>query len=922
MSLRPVISIGVLCSLGCAATGLPDRPILKDHALVQKVFELKSGLRVVVQEDHNAETITVLSSFGSGATSDPAGVEGLAHFVEHLAFRTKPGGEAQMWDILKRSGGVFNAFTSADETVYFTIAHKERLGELMQLEAWRLARTLDGVTPEVFDIEREVVRNELRQRYETTAGNKLFDAVLEQLYPKGHPLARPLAGTHETLGHATLAHAQEFVAKHYKPDNCTVVISGDINPAEVGKLLGMWPAEILFGPGGPDGVAVPPRKRLAEKPVIPVPNPASTKLVRMKVPVLRPELVIAWAVPGGGRGNDMLIRFTGAALNIALFEGVEQKFKDDLLDIGAFAQPFIDGSIIMITASLKEGADPEKARRRLLDAVVNAWAGELTQSMTLGGKWGSAANLVMSSASPTNAAMMVGAHMTTRGKHQAFKDTLEELSRVETTEVREFAYQYLKRERAVSVFFEPENDEMASVKGSAGGGAAGAKHDIGRGQMSNIAGLDGDAILRVAQPPGLSRLPRWKLGNGLEVVLVHAKNAPVAGVSLRLPGGNASVQPFGLANLATNLATTQCTDHGDLSPVGGFLFERNGSTFTSFEVQTLAGNLVNGLAVLSDQVACVQASEEAYLSVPELLDRRKERLNDVQKRPQYKSQKAFLSALYPGHPYGKVDSDPDELRKVQFPDLAAFVRNHYRPDRAIAVVVGSVTEAELKPMVEKYFARWPAGGAVASEVPALSAGPTERKIMLFNRKGSTQSTVDLGCRLASRTPDTLPAFDLIGNIVEGKTWELRETWGATYGIATLVNPHADGSADLRMSGAVVTAQTGQAVAALLGLVNDLGTTGPDIKSFSVARWDVARGFNLQFASVDGKAGAVMTAAANGWPTEVWDRYPENLANTSRATVKDIVAPCVGKEIVTIVGDEAALRPQLEAAGLTVSESPR
>src|SRR5262245_55736819 len=89
---------------GCAATQLPDEPKLKDYELPQWVSPMKSGLRLVVQEDHSAPLVTVVAIYGVGSTSDPKGVEGLAHFVEHLAFRSRFLGEAPIMDHLKRMG--------------------------------------------------------------------------------------------------------------------------------------------------------------------------------------------------------------------------------------------------------------------------------------------------------------------------------------------------------------------------------------------------------------------------------------------------------------------------------------------------------------------------------------------------------------------------------------------------------------------------------------------------------------------------------------------------------------------------------------------------------------------------------------------------------------------------------------------------
>src|SRR4051812_6070772 len=111
-TLRAAVLLALVPSGGCATTGgLPDAPVVKNYEPTEWVSNLKSGLTVIVKEDHSAPQVTVASVYGVGSTSDPKGVEGLAHFIEHLAFRSRPGGGPQYWDVLKRMGGNFNAST-------------------------------------------------------------------------------------------------------------------------------------------------------------------------------------------------------------------------------------------------------------------------------------------------------------------------------------------------------------------------------------------------------------------------------------------------------------------------------------------------------------------------------------------------------------------------------------------------------------------------------------------------------------------------------------------------------------------------------------------------------------------------------------------------------------------------------------------
>jgi zinc protease len=904
----------------CAAAGLPDAPVLKPYEPKRWVAPLKSGLRVLVEEDRSAPLAVVVSVYNVGGSSDPKGVEGLAHFVEHLAFRSRPGGKAQLWDHLKRMGAFFNAYTTSDVTVYHAVAHKDRLHELLQLEAWRLARTLEGVTPEVFATEREVVRNELRQRRETTVGSRMFDVVLGSLFPPGHPLSRPVVGSHESLSAATLEHAQAFVAKHYRPDNCTIVVAGDVDTEEVKKMLGMWPAEILFGPQGPDGPAVSPRTLVSQKPVPPVPPPHRKDLVRNKGPITQPQLLLAWSAPGAHRGNDALLDFVASRLNLALLEGLDIKPDDDIEGVGAFTLGLGDASLLLVEARLKPDSDVEKARVRLLDTLVHTWTTELGHLDTEITRWTTATDLLLETADLVSKAEAIAVNMANTGKPAYFKETLEEVAKVKPGHVLDFAYKWLQRDRAVTVYFEPEGSEVPRAGGGPAGGARPAAHDIGRDDgtdPSTVGGLGSELIRQIARSPALGRLPRFKLQNGLELVVIKQGTAPVAQIQVSIRGGDASVRPYGLASLAMALSYSRCQDHGSLLPVGGYIGGGTGSIRTTFSGRMLSGNISNGIAVLSDRVACREVDEEVFLHLGRILERRTKAYQRAIKRPEALAQKKLGSELYPDHPYGEWAPDPGALRAVKLEDAQGFVRSHLRPENAVAVVFGDVDPAEVRALGEKYLTRWPggAGSATALAPPAATARPTARKLFLIDRAGATQAQVAVGCRLAEVRPERLPAYDVLEALANERAWALREEWGATYGINAHIATLPGGAAHLIWDGAVENAQTGQAVARLLALADELGTEKVAEGTFLLKRWDVARQFSWRFAHARQMAGAVLTAAEHGWPLEVWDLYPERLAETTPKTLREITEGCVGKEIVTVVGDATVLRPQLEAAGL-------
>jgi zinc protease len=917
------VTVTTMGNLGCATGGLPDAPVVKDYAPTEWVANLKSGLTVIVKEDHSAPQVTVASVYGVGSTSDPKGVEGLAHFIEHLAFRSRPGGGPQYWDVLKRMGGNFNASTSQDFTSYFTIAHKSNLPQMMQLEAWRLARTIDGVTPAVFTTEREVVRSELRQRWETTANNRLFDMVFETLYPATHPLRRPIGGTHESLTAATLDHAKAFVKEFYKPDNCTIVISGDFDTEAVKKMLGMWPAEILFGPEGPQGAAVAPRPRVGQRRTLEVPAVQTTALKRFKGPIAEPTLVLAWSLPPGLRGQDTLAEFAASRLNLALAEGLERDEDDDIEGVGASADALADSSVIFMFANLREGADPEKARRRLLDVLVNAWTTDLGRVQTESGRWRTATQRLLASADPVSSAIALARYAATTGKTALFNDEFEELAALKDSDVADFSHKWLTRERAGAVFFEPESSEIPRLVGGSAGatGSAGAgqsDHRIGNEIAANDVDFSPALIRKTVLSPGLATLPHFKLANGLEVFVLQREGAPVVQLDLKLRGGDATTHPVGAAGIATNLSRSRCRDHGSLNPVGGSMGFGLGLASSDTRVTVLSGNLANAVAVLSDRVRCMEADEEAFLqALPRIVERESRSYALESKRPEFLASQRLTAALYPNHPLSQVGSiDPKAWKDLRRDDAQSFVQSHFRPENGALAVFGDVDLDAAKKESEQYLALWPAGGgAAAMDPPAPPAGPSARQIFLVDRPKATQASVSIGCRMVDSKPELLPAFDVLEELADEKAWELREKWGATYGIAAGVGLMPGGATELTYSGAIDGAQVGKSVARLLEIIGEMGAGTIDERTFATKRWEAGIKFMNRMAPAGARARALLDTVARRWPIDAYDKYPDRLASTTPATLKEILGPCVGKEVVAIVGDAATLRPQLEKAGL-------
>ena len=138
---------------------------LKDFNININDYVFPSGLRILFQEEKTQPIVAITSVLDRGSEADQKGRDGIAHVLEHLAFRAKHS-DIKNWDYIKQLGGTINASTSVDWTNYMTIAPRDALIPLLRIEAWRMKDVVKNVTEADVRTECEIARNELRMRYE------------------------------------------------------------------------------------------------------------------------------------------------------------------------------------------------------------------------------------------------------------------------------------------------------------------------------------------------------------------------------------------------------------------------------------------------------------------------------------------------------------------------------------------------------------------------------------------------------------------------------------------------------------------------------------------------------------------------------------------------------------------------------------
>ncbi|MBD2078529.1 pitrilysin family protein [Leptolyngbya sp. FACHB-17] len=268
-------------------------------------FKLENGLKFIVLERHQAPVVSFVTYADVGGADEPEGRTGVAHFLEHLAFKgttrigtqnfqaekpllnqldqlaaqikaareqkkdvrtlqaefdrveaeaTKLGRQNELGRIVEQAGGVgLNANTSADATRYFYSFPSNKLELWMSLESERF---LDPVFREFYK-EKAVILEERRLRTENSPIGQLIEAFTGTAF-KVHPYRRPVIGYPTDLANLTRQDVQTFFDTHYVPNNLTIAIVGDVNPTEVKRLAQTYFGRYKTKPAPPEVVAVEP----------------------------------------------------------------------------------------------------------------------------------------------------------------------------------------------------------------------------------------------------------------------------------------------------------------------------------------------------------------------------------------------------------------------------------------------------------------------------------------------------------------------------------------------------------------------------------------------------------------------------------------------------------------------------------------
>jgi zinc protease len=419
-------------------------------------FKLANGMQVVVVPDTRAPVVTHMVWYRVGAADEPRGVSGIAHFLEHLMFKsTQKIAVGEFSKIIARLGGQDNAFTGHDATAYFQRVTKDRLRTVMEMEADRMVNLRLDENEVV--TERAVILEERRSRIENSPGAILDEQMAAALF-QNHPYGIPVIGWMHEMAKLSRQDALDFYKRHYAPNNAILVVAGDVDVATVRTHAEATYGQVVANP------AIVPRKRVTE------PEHRAARRLELRDPragntsISRYYLAPSYATAPAGEAEalDLLMKIAAQGTTSRLYQAlvVDQKIASSAS--GWYSGGGLDSGRIGVSAVVAPGSDVAKVEAAIDAVLAEIKAKGVTQEEVERGKKAYLSEYIYESDNQGTMARRYGWAMVL-GRSVADTDRWPaDFAKVTAEEVKAVANKYLNSTKSVTGILIPSSAESTA----------------------------------------------------------------------------------------------------------------------------------------------------------------------------------------------------------------------------------------------------------------------------------------------------------------------------------------------------------------------------------------------------------------------------------------------------------------------------
>jgi len=790
LQLRRLSSIALLVVVGLAVSGAqPSTQTRRATDIPQLTFEkvtLPNGLEVILSPKRGLPMVAVNLWYHVGPAYEAAGRTGFAHLFEHMMFQSsKHVPEDSHFKLLEAAGASdINGTTDFDRTNYFETVPSNQLELALWLESDRMGYLLDKVDQASLSNQQDVVRNERRQSVENQPYGMAEEAAVQQLFPKTHPYYGNVIGSHEDIQAVKLDDVRSFFRQYYAPNNASLAIVGDFDPAQAKALVTKYFATLKRGPAVPTITATTP-KITAER--------RQTVQVRVQLP----RVTMSWLTPAifkpGDADADMSAQILGGGRSSRLYKKLVYE-KQIAQNVSAQQQSLMLGSIFQIEATARPGHTAEELEKAI-DEELAAFrstpptAEELERARNtietsiigglerLGGFGGIADRLNSYN------------HYLKNPNYLA--QDIDRYRTVTAASVLAFAKSNLDPTTRGVVYAVPGTPAPLSQLPSSPAAKAEAKPGQGQSINADEPWRNQQPKAGPAKPLQLATPATATLPNGLTLILSERHEVPIVATNLVFRGGSDSNPPDkpGLANFTAAMVDEGTASRSalaiadEVARLGASLGTSSSMDSMTVSARSLSKNFGSTLDVVAD------VALHPSFPADEVERQRASRLAQlVQQKdnPAALVGQIAMEAVYgAAHPYGYSEIGTEaSVKATSRADMQAFWKERFVPNNAALIVAGDITMPELRALAEKAFSSWERGSPTRSQLgkPATTAA----RVIIVDKPGSPQTQLRVAGIGAERSSPDFRPLQVMNQVLGGSfssriNMNLREAHGYTYG---------------------------------------------------------------------------------------------------------------------------------------------
>ncbi|MBC8464201.1 MAG: insulinase family protein [Bacteroidetes bacterium] len=881
-------------------------------------WQLDNGLTIIVHEDHSDPIVHTEVTYHVGSNREQIGITGFAHFFEHMMFQGSDNvADEEHFKIISEAGGDMNGTTNRDRTNYFETVPSNQLETTLWLEADRMGFLIDAVTQKKFEVQRDAVKNEKAQRQTNVPYGMVMEILGQTLYPNGHPYSWPTIGYVDDLDRVTVTELKDFFKRWYGPNNAYLVVSGDVNTAEVVSLANKY-----FGPI--------PRGQEVRDLRTPRVNLPQNKYRKFADHIYFPLAMFDYPTVGNFHKDeaaiDALADIMGEGNNSPFYQTFVKTEKAVEASVFHYSQE-LAGEFIVQVVSYPEFtfAEVEEEVYKLL----NNFEEHITDEALERFKSKMRSNIIsgLSSVRGKSAQLSQWAYLLDESYN--FSDELARYESITKADVLKVYHKYVKNKNAAIVDYYPlpwgAEDSIQSVNPN--GHIPFKKDKQYEGLTYNKPTDDFD---RSAQPLAGAvepvSVPDFYVDNvaGISVMGTQTNEIPKVFILIELEGGDLLIadetKKAGLPMLSTmllNEGTKNFTTEeisSKLDNLGSTISFNSSDRSSNIVVSSLVENLDATLEILEEKLLKPGFNAEDFKRIKKAL---KESINSNKKSGSNMAEAAFAQKLY-GKSIRGIESSVKSVDKLKLSDVQSFYHKQFTPKAANIVVVGAISQEEVMPKLA-FLNKWEGEELVINKnLPQEEI--SGRNIYLVHKPGP-QSIIVMGHHGSKFDVDGEHFKTDVMNYAFGGAFNsrlnlnLREDKGYTYGIrSSFQGNDTDGVFYIQAS--VKGEATDSAMTEIFMEMENYLANGITEEELAFTKNSIANADALKYETIGQKAGFLSTIHEYDLDKNYRAKQKEILKAITIADVNALAKKNIHANdiVIVVVGNKYSLKDKLAQFG--------